>query len=165
MCGAIQIANTVFLLVLSTLSNFLPHFRLNAKKNAHRFVNFQYTVPLSKLRKQWCNTDAMTTLVLVFNATKCQRVCIDTNLCNERPKLLLKLLAKFNLAIFRLRFVCICVCVCMLSACAIRNRVECMWMNNGIKSWKLKCAPRILDKMHEFLWKMKTLQKKKTRGE
>lgn len=29
---------------------------------------------------------------------------IDTNLCNERPKLLQKLPAKFNLAIFRLRF-------------------------------------------------------------
>lgn len=60
-----------------------------------------HTVPHSKLSKQRC--DATTITVTIYSIPLKAGESIDTNLCYERPKLLQKLLGKFNLAIFRLR--------------------------------------------------------------
>lgn len=105
---------TVCVFMLSTVS--VCCIWADKEKNPDWFI-FQYTqptahitlysVPLSKISQ--ATNDAMQRLY-IFLPTKSRRALasanasIDTNLCNERPKLLQKLPAKFNLAIFRLRF-------------------------------------------------------------
>lgn len=92
----IQIICLLFF-VLSTVS--LPAFGSREKNQIGYFPI--HTVPHSKLSKQRC--DATTITVTVYSIPLKAGESIDTNLCYERPKLLQKLLGKFNLAIFRLR--------------------------------------------------------------